>query len=165
MYNPYKKYKNFFKNFKTFETLNINKMLTNLSTSKLLLGLLMIFMNIGSRYIELRLTNGQEMILKNIAREILIFTIAFVATKDLIMSFTITAIFIILANFVFNEKSKYSILPEKYKKLASLIDTNNDNVISENEINKAYDILKKARGQIDNYNKIKTIESFNNIKN
>ena len=125
----------------------------------------MIFMNIGSRYIELKLTKGQEMILKNIAREILIFTIAFVATKDLIMSFTITAIFIILANFVFNEKSKYSILPEKYKKLASLIDTNNDNVISENEINKAYDILKKARGQIDNYNKIKTIESFNNIKN
>jgi hypothetical protein len=122
-------------------------------------------MNIGSRYIELKLTKGQEMILKNIAREILIFTIAFVATKDLIMSFTITAIFIILANFVFNEKSKYSILPEKYKKLASLIDTNNDNVISENEINKAYDILKKARGQIDNYNKIKTIESFNNIKN
>jgi hypothetical protein len=93
----------------------------------------------------------------------IIFTIVFVATKDLIISFIITGIFIILANFVFNEKSKYSILPEKYKKLASLVDTNNDNVISENEINKAYDILKKARGQIDNYNKIKTIESFNNI--
>ena len=43
------------------------------------------------------------------------------------------------------------------------MDTNNDNVISENEINKAYDTLKKARGQIDNYNKIKTLESFNNM--
>ena len=59
-----------------------------------------------------------------------------------------------------HEKSKYSILPEKYKNLASVIDTNKDNIISENEINKAYDTLKKARGQIDNYNKIKTIESF-----
>ena len=135
----------------------------DLGTNKLLIGVFMIFMNIGSRYIELKLTKGQEMILKNIAREVLIFTIAFVATKDLIISFIITGIFIILANFVFNEKSKYSILPEKYKKLASLIDTNNDNVISENEINKAYDILKKARGQIDNYNKIKTLESFNNM--
>ena len=155
MYDLYKKFlkKNKFDIF-----------MRNIETNKLLIGVFMIFMNIGSRYIELKLTKGQEMILKNIAREILIFTIAFVATKDLIMSFTITAIFIILANFVFNEKSKYSILPEKYKKLASLIDTNNDNVISENEINKAYDILKKARGQIDNYNKIKTIESFNNIK-
>jgi uncharacterized membrane protein (DUF485 family) len=135
----------------------------DLGTNKLLIGVFMIFMNIGSRYIELKLTKGQEMILKNIAREVLIFTIAFIHTKDLIISFIITGIFIILANFVFNEKSKYSILPEKYKKLASLIDTNNDNVISENEINKAYDILKKARGQIDNYNKIKTLESFNNM--
>jgi hypothetical protein len=158
MYNLFKNYKKFLKKYK------FDIFMNDLGTNKLLIGVFMIFMNIGSRYIELKLTKGQEMILKNIAREVLIFTIAFVATKDLILSFTITAIFIILANFVFNEKSKYSILPEKYKKLASLIDTNNDNVISENEINKAYDILKKARGQIDNYNKIKTIESFNNIK-
>ena len=157
MYDLFKNYKNFLKKYK------FDIFMRDLGTNKLLIGIFMIFMNIGSRYIELKLTKGQEMILKNIAREVLIFTIVFVATKDLIISFIITGIFIILANFVFNEKSKYSILPEKYKKLASLIDTNNDNVISENEINKAYDILKKARGQIDNYNKIKTIESFNNM--
>jgi uncharacterized membrane protein (DUF485 family) len=157
MYNLFKNYKKFLKKYK------FDIFMRDLGTNKLLIGVFMIFMNIGSRYIELKLTKGQEMILKNIAREVLIFTIAFIHTKDLIISFVITGIFIILANFVFNEKSKYSILPEKYKKLASLIDTNNDNVISENEINKAYDILKKARGQIDNYNKIKTLESFNNM--
>jgi hypothetical protein len=139
------------------------KILKNVSTSKILLGIFMIFMNIGSRYIELRLTNGQEMILKNIAREVLIFTISFIATKDLLTSFAITAVFIILANFVFNEKSKYSILPEKYKKLASMIDTNKDKVISEEEVNKAYEVLNKARGQIDNYKKLEKIEAFNNI--
>ena len=157
MYDLFKNYKKFLKKIK------IDIWMRDIGSNKLLLGIFMIFMNIGSRYIELKLTKGQEMILKNIAREVLIFTIAFIHTKDLIISFVITGIFIILANFVFNEKSKYSILPEKYKKLASLIDTNNDNVISENEINKAYDILKKARGQIDNYNKIKTLESFNNM--
>jgi len=134
-----------------------------LSTSKLLLGLVMIFMNIGSRYIELKLTSGQEMILKNIAREVLIFTISFIATKDLLTSFIITGIFIILANFVFNERSKYNILPEKYNKLASIIDTNKDKIISDDEINKAYDVLTKARGQIDNYKKLQKIEAFNNI--
>ena len=157
MYDLYKNYKKFLKKHK------FDIFMNDLGTNKLLLGIFMIFINIGSRYIELRLTKGQEIILKNIAREVLIFTIAFIHTKDLILSFIITGIFIILANFVFNEKSKYCILPEKYKKLTSLIDTNQDNVISENEINKAYDTLKKARGQIDNYNKIKTIESFNNI--
>jgi hypothetical protein len=79
------------------------------------------------------------------------------------MSFIITGIFIILANFVFNEKSNYTILPEKYKKLASMIDTNKDKVISDDEINKAYTILSKARGQIDNYKKLEKIEAFNNI--
>ena len=104
-----------------------------------------------------------SMIIKNISREVLIFTIAFINTKDLIVSFIITGIFIILANFVFNEKSKYNIIPEKYTKIVSILDTNNDKVISDNEINKAYEILKKARVQIDNYNKIKVLESFNNM--
>ena len=157
MYSLFKNYNKFLKKFK------LNKFVKDIGTNKLLLGIFMIFMNIGSRYIELKLTKGQEMIIKNISREVLIFTIAFINTKDLIVSFIITGIFIILANFVFNEKSKYNILPEKYKKLAQLIDTNKDNIISENEINKAYDILKKARGQIDDYNKIKTLESFNNM--
>ena len=156
MYNLFKNYKKFLKKYK------FDIFMRDLGTNKLLVGVFMIFMNIGSRYIELKLTKGQEMILKNIAREVLIFTIAFVATKDLIMSFIITCIFIILANFVFNEKCKFCILPDKYKTLTSIIDTNKDNIISENEINKAYDTLKKARGQIDDYNKIKTLESFNN---
>ena len=157
MNNQYKKFNNFFKKY------DFVKILQNVSTSKVLLGIFMIFMNIGSRYIELRLTNGQEMILKNIAREVLIFTISFIATKDLIISFIITAVFIILANFVFNEKSKYNILPEKYKKLASIIDTNKDKIISDDEINKAYEVLNKARGQIENYKKLEKIEAFNNI--
>lgn len=153
-----------YKNYKKLlEKYRLNKFLEDLSTNKLVIGILMLFMNIGSRYIELRLTSGQEMILKNIAREILIFTIAFVYTKDIIIAFIITGIFIILANFVFNEKSKYNIIPEKYTKIVSILDTNNDKVISDNEINKAYEILKKARGQIDNYNKIKVLESFNNM--
>ena len=120
-----------------FEKYSIIKILKNVSTSKILLGIFMIFMNVGSRYIELKLTDGQEMILKNIAREVLIFSISFIATKDLLTSFAITAVFIILANFVFNEKSKYSILPDKYKKLASMIDTNKDKVISDDEIENA----------------------------
>jgi len=157
MYNQYKKLNEYLKKY------SIIKVLENLSTSRILLGIFMIYMNIGSRYIELKLTDGQELILKNIAREVLIFTISFVATKDLLTSFVITAVFIILANFVFNEKSKYNILPEKYKKLAEIIDTNKDKIISDDEINKAYEVLNKARGQIDNYKKLEKIEAFNNI--
>ena len=57
-------------NAKSFKQFSVGKFLNNISTSKLFIGLMMIFMNLGSRYIEIKLTKGQEMILKNIAREV-----------------------------------------------------------------------------------------------
>lgn len=139
--NKNKKNNSSFKNGK----FNFTQFLENLSTSKLFIGLMMIFMNIGSRFIELELTKGQEMIFKNIAREVLIFTIAFMGSRDLVIAFIITAVFIILSNFVFNENSKYCILPESYKKLENVIDTNGDGKVSEEELNKAYEVLRKAK--------------------
>ena len=98
----------------------------------------------SSRYIEIKLTKGQEMILKNIAREVLIFTIAFIGSRDIFIALIITAVFIILSNFVFNEKSKFCVLPEKYKKFVDVIDTDGDGKVSQEELEKAYEILKKA---------------------
>tara|TARA_B100000989_G_scaffold182369_1_gene137145 strand:- start:2234 stop:2743 length:510 start_codon:yes stop_codon:yes gene_type:complete len=125
----------------------LNNFLDNLSTNKLFIGLMMIFMNIGSRFIELKLTKGQEMIFKNIAREILIFTIAFMGSRDILISLILTAVFIILSNFVFNENSKYCILPASYKKIENVMDLNNDGKVSEEELEKAYEVLKKAKAQ------------------
>lgn len=134
----------------------------DLNSNKLLAGMCMIAMNIGSRYIELKLTKGQELLLKNIAREVLIFTIAFINTKDILSSIIITIIFIIVANYLFNEESKYNILPNKYKQLSQTT-ANNDKIVSDHEINNAYETLKKAKEQISNYNKLNIIESFNNV--
>ena len=144
---------------KNFKFLNINDFFNNIASNKLFLGLMMIFMNIGSRYIEIKLTKGQEMVVKNIAREVLIFTIAFMGSRDIFIALIITAVFIILSNFVFNENSKFNILPEKYKKINSIIDTNNDGIVSQEEIDKAYDILKKAR---EKDNLTKKINMLNN---
>jgi hypothetical protein len=150
--------------FKMFENYNFNltNSINDLNTNKLLAGLVMIAMNIGSRYIDLKLTKGQELLLKNIAREVLIFTIVFINTKDIVSSIIITVIFIILANFLLNEESKYNILPNKYKQL-NLISNTNDKIVTDYEISTAYETLKKAKQQINNYNKLQLIESFNNV--
>ena len=146
-----------FKNLKQF---SVSNTLTNINTNKLFIGLMMIFMNIGSRYIEFKLTKGQEMIIKSIAREMLIFTIAFIGTRDIFIALIITAIFIILSSFIFNENSKLTVLPKKYKKLNNIIDTNNDGRVSDEELEKAYEVLKRARDdkQLDN-----KINMLNNI--
>jgi hypothetical protein len=149
--------KNITKYIKEF---NISTFFNNISTSKLFLGLAMIFMNLGSRYIEIKLTKGQEMILKNIAREVLIFTIAFMGSRDIFIALVITAVFIILSNFVFNENSKYCLLPEKYKKLTKVIDTNNDGKVSQEELDKAYEILRRANEEDQLHNKINMLNNM-----
>jgi len=126
----------------------------SLSNNKLLIGLVAIFVNIGSRYIELKLTPNQEALLRNIGREVLIFTITLLYTRDLINAILITAAFIILSQYAFNEQSSLCILPKKYKKLNSAMDLNKDGVISEDEIRKAEQILEKAKNQQHLYNKV-----------
>ena len=126
----------------------------SLSNNKLLIGLVAIFVNIGSRYIELKLTPNQEALLRNIGREVLIFTITLLYTRDLINAILITAAFIILSQYAFNEQSSLCILPEKYKNLHSAMDLNKDGVITEDEILKAEKILEKAKNQQNLHNKV-----------
>ena len=100
------------------------------------------------------------MIFKNIAREVLIFTIAFMGSRDIFIALIITAVFIILSNFVFNENSKYCMLPLKYKKLTNIMDTDGDGKVSQEELDKAYDILKRAGEQEQLNNKINMLNNI-----
>jgi hypothetical protein len=128
-----------------------NSHYTKINSSKLLSGLAMIILNIFSKYVQLNFSKTQEAYIRNaITREILIFTIFFVGTNDLITAFLLTAAFMILSSTVFNHKSRFCVIPEKYKKLDMVLDTNKDNHVSDIEIEKARDILRKANLQSSN---------------
>ena len=144
----------------------INYYLSNLSNNKYFIGLVMIFLNIGSKYVEIKLSNNQERFIKSIAREVLIFTIAFMGTRDIVSSLILTGVFIILTNYIFNENSNLCVLPKNLKKLESVINRNNDNFISQDEINKAIQILDKAKKQEALNTQLSMINSLeNNIYN
>lgn len=138
----------------------INNFFKELSSSKYFVGVAMIFLNLASRFFELRLSPGQENFIKSIGREVLIFTIAFMGTRDIVTSFILTAVFIILANFVFNEESKFCILPEKYKKMSKAMDINKDGLVSQSEIENAINILEKAKRQENLSNQINMMNSI-----
>ena len=55
-----------------------------------------------------------------------------------------TVIFILFADYLFNEHSRYCIIPEKYKELNISLDTKN-NKVTQKEVNDALDVLKRAR--------------------
>jgi hypothetical protein len=130
---------------------NIYKYLQPINRSGFLAGIAMIMLNIGSKYIELGLTKTQEQALRNgLAREILIFSMTFIATKDVITAMFMTIGFSISVNYIFNENSKLCILPSKLQEIALEIDRNNDNKISQDELDRALEIIKKANEQQKN---------------
>jgi hypothetical protein len=132
----------------------------SISNNKFLIGLVAIFVNIGSRYIEFNFTNNQELLMRSVAKEVLIFAITLMMTRDIIIAIILTTVFIILSNFIFNDQSKFCVLPEKYKRLDSIIDSNKDGVVTEEEIKNAEKILQQAKNQKELYNKIFMLDNL-----
>jgi len=128
--------------------MDIFELLNSLNSSKYFTGIVMIMLNIGSRFVEIKLSDSMEAYIKyNIAREVLIFSMAWMGTRDIIVALVLTAVFVVLSNFLLNAKSNFCILPNKNQYLK--VDTNNDGLINDVEINQAIQLLEKAKKQKD----------------
>lgn len=134
-------------------------MFDSLNSSKYFTGVMMIMLNIGSRFVEIKLSDSMEAYIKyNLAREVLIFSMAWMGTRDIVVALLLTAAFVILSDFLLNDKSKLCILPNKYKYLK--IDKNNDGIITDSEINKAIETLEKAKKQKDKNRNMELLQYY-----
>ena len=121
----------------------------SLNKSTYFAGLVMITLNIGSRYVDLNLGESVEMFIKqNITREILIFAIFWMGTRDILTATILTSVFVIVTQFFMNSDSSMCLLSDNYKRLK--LDINSDGIISDEEINQAMLTLEKAKGQKEN---------------
>jgi len=143
----------------------IHESISSLNSNMFFAGIMMLTLNIGSRYVQLNLSPSAESYLKYaITKEFLVFTIAWMGTRNIYVALTLTAAFVILADYGLNDKSNFCILPEKFKKLQDSIDTNNDKIISELEIKNAMDTLEKAKKQQDNRVQLGYLSFYDNTK-
>jgi hypothetical protein len=117
-----------------------------LNNSKFFAGIIMILLNVGSKFIAIQFSRSTEEYLKmNITKQILVFAMAWMGTRDIYTSLVLTAVFTILSDHLFNEESPYCIVPKKYRILTKIIDKDGDGVVSDSEINNAITILEKAK--------------------
>ena len=117
-----------------------------LNNSKFFAGVVMILLNVGSKFIAIQFSKSTEEYLKmNITKQLLVFAMAWMGTRDIYTALVLTAVFTILSDHLFNEESPYCCVPEKYRILAKLVDENSDGSVSEEEISNAIAILEKAR--------------------
>ena len=132
-----------------------------LSSNKLLIGIVAIFVNIGSRYIPISLTKNQEALLKNISTEMLIFAITLLMSRDIITAIILTAAFTIIVRYILNEDSQFCVLPEEYRQLSNIMDTDGDGFVSDDELEKAKNVLSKYKEQEKLQNKFFMLNNFN----
>lgn len=117
-----------------------------LNSSKFFAGIIMILLNVGSKFISIQFSKSAEEYLKySVSKQLLVFAMAWMGTRDIYTALALTAIFVVLSDHIFNEESNLCIVPQKYRVLDKLIDTNNDEIVSKQELDKAYAILEKAK--------------------
>ncbi len=117
-----------------------------LNNSKFFAGVIMILLNVGSKFIAIQFSKSTEEYLKlNVTKQLLVFAMAWMGTRDIYTALVLTAVFTILSDHLFNEESPYCCVPEKYRLLTKLVDENDDDKITEQEINNAVAILEKAK--------------------
>ena len=101
-----------------------------LNNSKFFAGLVMIMLNIGSKYVTIELSKNQEQYLKNnIGRQILVFAISWMGSRDILVALALTAIFTVfiaaswwVLNNILTNKSKVVLLEQKTDMIIKLIE-------------------------------------------
>ena len=117
-----------------------------LNNSKFFAGIIMILLNIGSKFISIQFSKSTEEYMKyTVSKQLLVFSMAWMGTRDIYTALGLTAIFTILSEHLFNEESTLCIVPQEYRVLHKLIDTNDDGIVTETELTAAMAVLEKAK--------------------
>jgi hypothetical protein len=124
----------------------LNHHIMYLNNSKFFAGVVMILLNIGSKFITIQFSKSTEEYMKyTISKQLLVFAMAWMGTRDIYTALGLTAIFTILSEYLFNEESQLCMVPHKYRILHKLVDTNEDGVVSETELAAAIAIMEKSK--------------------
>lgn len=119
----------------------------NVNNSKLFAGLMIIVLNIASRFVTIKLSKTLESYLKyTFSRDILVFAISWMGTRDIYIAIGITLVFMIMVDYVLNEQSAFCCLPSNFTDYhVSLMD--DDTTITPDQIKSAEETLEKAKKQ------------------
>ena len=89
---------------------------TQINNNTYLAGVSILMLNLGSRYIMGDIGKFLESILNNdITKKIVLFLLFFMGTRNVLTSLILTLIFSIIIYGIFNETSRYSLVPNDAK--------------------------------------------------
>ena len=118
-----------------------------LNQSKIFAGIMIIIINIASKYVTFKFSKTVESYLKfTFSRNVLVFAITWMGTRDIYIAILITLLFIFVADYLMNEKSQFCCLPTSFiHRHMSMLEGFENGKPSQEEIEKSKRILERAK--------------------
>jgi len=139
----------------------LNHHILYLNSNKFFAGVIMILLNVGSKFIQIQFSRSTEEYLKySVSKQILVFSMAWMGTRDIYAALGLTAVFTVLSDYLFNEECSLCIVPHKYRVLHKLVDTNNNGEVSEIELSAAIAVLEKSKREKQRKEQKETYKKF-----
>jgi hypothetical protein len=79
----------------------------SINTSPYFIGIMMLLLNLGGRFLGMEISKGQEKFFQHSwIRKFFIFTVLFIATRNVLVAVFLTIIVLLLLTYLFNENSE-----------------------------------------------------------
>ena len=129
----------------------IHSHIQRINDSKIFAGLMIIVLNIVSKYTSIGLSKSMESYLKyTFSRQLLMFSIAWMGTRDIYIAFFATIMFTLFTDYLFNEDSALCILTDDFREYHTALNAESTQItdhVTNDEIKKAKEVLAKAKEQ------------------
>jgi len=94
---------------------NVSLSMRSMNESKIFAGLMIVSMNVATKLVPIKISKTMEMYLRHtFSRNLLVFIICWVGTRDILISLMITSFFILFFDYLLNEEHPMCILPESF---------------------------------------------------
>jgi hypothetical protein len=120
----------------------LNNFIKKINESKVFAGIIIILLNVGGKLIPITLSKSAEHIIKSkVSRDIIVFAISWMGTRDVLTAIFLTIFFIVLSDYLLNHDSRYCVIPHKHR----IIPIKDTDEVTDEELNAAINILEKSK--------------------
>lgn len=125
----------------------LDERVVSLNNSKIFAGVMIILLNIASKFAHFKLSKSMEAYLKfTFSRVVLVFAIAWVGTRDIYTALVICVLFTVCMDFLFNENSRFCCLPEAFTSYhLGLLEPGPEEVGGDGDLQDAIRILERIK--------------------
>jgi hypothetical protein len=126
----------------------MDALLMVLNQNKIVWGVSMLLLNIGSRYVIADLGKSHEYILTNqVVKKVVVMSMFFVATRDILTSFLLTLAYVLIVDGILHEKKHFCMLPKKILEKVNTTSINNNDYLRAKSIILAYEKQTKLNNE------------------